>query len=320
MANERLVDAQWLAKAVDEKRRNVRILDCTYAMQPKSDNSNLIKNGQWNELMQRSTPYKELYQSSHIPTAVHIDLDIATYAGATVRFAMHPPEVFEQYVQQLGVNDGDHIVLYGRGPMGGMLFAARFWWMFRMYGQSDVSLLDGGLTAWQAQGLETSSGTVAVEKGNWKAKQFHPDMMIAYDELTQKDDHGKDMIDRHEQTNLLDARPAKQFSGEEETSLDPTKVNGSFVPGFHSAPASELVDKDGRMKSPESIKQTLSEHGYRPGLPAVTSCGGGIQASLLAFGIQQAYADAKVRVYNGSIKEMELLDPKRISGGKKSCK
>jgi thiosulfate/3-mercaptopyruvate sulfurtransferase len=75
---------------------------------------------------------KDAYSKSHIPTAVHMDIEIATYPAKTERFATHPPKLFEEYVRLLGINSGDQLVLYDRGPMGGMLFASKIWWLFKV--------------------------------------------------------------------------------------------------------------------------------------------------------------------------------------------
>ena len=54
------------------------------------------------------------------------------------RQALYPPERFEQYVQRLGIDAGDRLVIYARGPLGGMLHAARAWFLFRVHFEWDV--------------------------------------------------------------------------------------------------------------------------------------------------------------------------------------
>lgn len=95
------------------------------------------------------------YVESHIPGAIPFNLNIATYPtwlvfNLTIKFcctiaegylfaarnerqALYPAELFAQYVQRLGVNQGDLIVIYARGPLGGMLHAARAWFLFRVF-------------------------------------------------------------------------------------------------------------------------------------------------------------------------------------------
>lgn len=35
-------------------------------------------------------------------------------------------------IQMVGVNKGEHIILYSRGPLGGMMFSAKFAWLFKV--------------------------------------------------------------------------------------------------------------------------------------------------------------------------------------------
>ena len=52
-----------------------------------------------------------------------------------------------------GINPDSQVVAYD--AHGGM-FAARLWWLLRWVGHAGVAVLDGGLAAWQAQGLPMS--------------------------------------------------------------------------------------------------------------------------------------------------------------------
>jgi thiosulfate/3-mercaptopyruvate sulfurtransferase len=53
----------------------------------------------------------------------------------------------------LGIDRADRLVIYARGPLGGMLHAARAWHLFRVYGHENVSVLNGGLDAWRRADL-----------------------------------------------------------------------------------------------------------------------------------------------------------------------
>ena len=72
------------------------------------------------------------YERSHIPDSIPFNLNIATYPSWNERQALYPPERFEEYAQRLGINKRDQLVIYARGPMGGMLHAARAWFLFRV--------------------------------------------------------------------------------------------------------------------------------------------------------------------------------------------
>ncbi|GMR59809.1 hypothetical protein PMAYCL1PPCAC_30004, partial [Pristionchus mayeri] len=56
------------------------------------------------------------------------------------------------------VNKGDAVVVYGRGPFGGMLFAARAWWLLKVYSIHEVAVLEGGIDKWKEEGGATVQG------------------------------------------------------------------------------------------------------------------------------------------------------------------
>lgn len=68
----------------------------------------------------------------HIPDAVHIDLDIATYPSKYQPYANYPPKIFQKYARLLGINKGQHLILYGRDELGGMMFPGRIAWLFKV--------------------------------------------------------------------------------------------------------------------------------------------------------------------------------------------
>ena len=66
-------------------------------------------------------------------------------------------------MQALGVATADHVVVYDASATG-LFSAARLWWMLRGFGHAHVSVLNGGLAVWQAEGraLEAGSPTIMV--------------------------------------------------------------------------------------------------------------------------------------------------------------
>ncbi|VDM79082.1 unnamed protein product [Strongylus vulgaris] len=83
-------------------------------------------------VLETYTNFGEEYAKEHIPGATHFNVDVAYYPSQYIRFDLYPPEMFEKYVQLLGINEGDHVVIYSRGAMGGMIWAARAWWTFKV--------------------------------------------------------------------------------------------------------------------------------------------------------------------------------------------
>uniref|UniRef100_A0AC34FJ29 Rhodanese domain-containing protein n=1 Tax=Panagrolaimus sp. ES5 TaxID=591445 RepID=A0AC34FJ29_9BILA len=323
MSSQRFIDAKELNNLLNEKKsKNLRILDCTYQVSSKADAegyaSKYLDNPE--AFLKNDTPQYQTFAKSHIPTAQHFNLDFAMAPGEFERFTFMEPEKFQRYVQALGVNNGDQIVLYSRGPMGGMLFASRAFWIFKCYGHDNLSILNGGFEAWTKAGYETESFTdsspaTTPSTGNWNAEYSLYDHTISFYDLTTKDKQGKDVFEKSADVNIFDARPSPQFNNEADSGFDKAKVKGSHISGNKNLPCNEFVDENGLILSEDKIKEKLDSSGFDISKPTVTLCGLGIQASMLATIIDSIYPHAELKVYNGSLKEMELRAPERINGG-----
>jgi len=320
MAMSKLLSASALHKLLQSNTAGLRILDCTYNVTPKPDPKEWRQQyfGKFEELMQRDSPQKQQYLQAHIPTARFMDLDVAMYPNRFERLAHYEPELFQEYMQLLGIHHDDQIVLYSRGPFGGMLFSAKCYWLLKVYGHKEVSILDGGLDAWKNEGYEVESSTELpkVEKGNWHAKNYRH-KLVTFEELTEKNGAGKDVFEKAMDYNILDARLRAQYNNEQDTGLDSFIVPGSFIPGTRNAPGVEFVGKDGKLVPEDLVKEKLIEADFDPEKPTITLCNSGVQASFLAAVIDNFFPNVNVRVFNGSMKEMEARAPQRISGGVK---
>ncbi|VDL71250.1 unnamed protein product [Nippostrongylus brasiliensis] len=319
MSLKRLIDvgvvSQLLKKNIINKE-GVRILDCTYdqSLVAKKPDWKHFKNelyGNFEKILALPSTSKELYLSGHIPKAPHISIDAALYPSEYERFALYPPEVFQQYIQMLGIHEDEHLILYARGMFGGMLHASKFAWLFKSYGHEKVSLIDGGFDEWERKGQEISKDDVKLPPGNWKAKDNLTRYNIKYEHLEEQ--HGdRKYIEWTDDINWLDSRVRGQFEGTVPTGCPPTVV-GTHIPGFKNLPAAELVE-EGVTRSPEEIKDWLDTHGFRADRPTVIMCNVGLQAAMLAYAIESVYPHNPIQVYNGSLREMELRNPKRVSG------
>ncbi|KAI6238815.1 putative thiosulfate sulfurtransferase mpst-1 [Aphelenchoides fujianensis] len=306
------VAVQQLLKTV----RNLRMVDCTYNVGPKPDHRRFREEhyGKFEELRQRQTAQKAAFLQEHIPQAVHFDLDVGMFPGRYERFSVYEPAVFERYARLLGLNNEDHLVFYGRGPFGGMLFAARCFWLFKGYGHQKLSLLDGGLANWKAHGLEiesTDGGEYPpVPEGNFSARDQLDEFYVKFEELNREGG----FFDHPEHANLIDSRIRAQFDGRQDTGLDPNLVNATRIRGTTNVPAAEFLNAEGTLRPLEEIQKDLF-HEYKADKPTVTYCNTGMQAALAAVVHDAIFPNAPARLYNGSLKELEQRAPKRINDG-----
>ena len=102
---------------------------------------------------------RRAYRESHLPGARYAHLDEDLSGPITPIAGRHPlpdPARLARKLGEWGVGDGTQIVAYD--DMGGMLAAARLWWLSRWLGHQAVAVLDGGLSAWRQAGLPLTAG------------------------------------------------------------------------------------------------------------------------------------------------------------------
>src|SRR5947208_1397628 len=107
------------------------------------------------------------YLAGHIPGAVRFDIDAIADHTNPLPHMLPRAEEFAHAIGDLGIADGDTIVVYDGVGLGG---APRVWWTFRIFGAGSVFILDGGLPKWTAEGRPLQAGTVNRPPRTFKAK------------------------------------------------------------------------------------------------------------------------------------------------------
>jgi thiosulfate/3-mercaptopyruvate sulfurtransferase len=268
---EALVSTKWLDEHLSSP--GVRVVDATSYM-PGQDKDGF---GQYNK--------------QHIPGAVYFDInDIADESNALPHM-IPSPEKFSLKVRKLGLGDGDKIVVYDAN--GGYLAAARVWWMFRLYGHSDVCLLDGGLPKWLAE-----ERTIEVITSTKIDRHFTAQMNKSF--VRSVEQMISNVGTKNEQ--VVDARSVGRFKGEEPEPRPSAKVG--HIPGSLSLPFNTILNPKNHFtyRSAEEITATITNAGIDLSKPITTSCGSGVTACVLAFGLFLiGYENAAV--YDGSWSE-----------------
>ena len=239
------------------------------------------------------------YAEAHLPGAAFLDLHsgLADPVAPDRRGGRHPMPSLERVQSALrtaGVRQDRPVVFYdGRISAG----AARAWWVAGYYGVPDVRVLDGGLEAWREAGLPVESGEVDVPPG---------DVVLTPGGRALLDADGlSDWLERGGQ--VLDARPANRFRGEDET-LDPV---AGHVPGARSFPSLSLLDEDGRFLPADAVRALLREAGADTETPTALYCGSGVTAAHAALALEATgLLDRAPAVYVGSWSDW-VSDPSR---------
>jgi thiosulfate/3-mercaptopyruvate sulfurtransferase len=262
---ESLVSTEWLAKELGAT--DLRVVDASLF------------------LAEHGRDGRAEFEAAHVPGAVFFDIDDISDTNSPLPHMLPSPEKFASRCQALGLGDGCRVVVYDNSPLHS---SARAWWMFRVFGQHQVAILDGGLAKWQAEGRETESGKAQVRHRHFTV--WHDNALVR--NLRQVTDA---LGNRSEQ--LLDARSKGRFEGVEPEPRE--GLRSGHMPGAKNLPAGSLFQADGTYKTGDALKAAFADAGIDMSKPVVTSCGSGITASILAFGLHML-GKKDVAVYDGS--------------------
>ncbi len=263
-----LVGAEWLADHLNAP--DVRVLDATYHL-PGSERD-----------------AHEEYLFRHIPGAVFFNLDDVSDTESPLPHMLPSPEKFSSKVRKMGLGDGNKIVVYDTS--GGFFAAMRVWWMFRVFGHKDVCVLNGGLKSWTALKQPTEQDEPVTLRKHFTASKDNTLVRVMKHMLSNVES-GREQV--------LDARNPKRFQGED-WEPRPTKRRG-HIPGSVNIPFSKLMDpmKGFRMRAADDIAAAFDKAGVDREKPMVTTCGSGITAAVLSFGLHLIGCE-NVPVYDGS--------------------
>lgn len=207
------------------------------------------------------------YLHGHIPGAVFMDLDRALAAPFGQGPGRHPlptAQVFAEAATRAGIGADTHVIAYDDS---GGASAARLWWLLRYFGHDAVSLLDGGIVQWVAEGrsLEMQGQTVPPAtfvprpQRGWVADQSTVDMLRADPKAL-----------------VLDVRAGERYRGE----VEPIDPRAGHIPGAVSAPYSGNLRSadDLRFLAPEKLRARFDELGAGSAERIVSYCGSGVNA------------------------------------------
>ena len=208
------------------------------------------------------------YDSGHLPDArfVHLDQRLSGNKNDSngIFRGRHPlPEkdTFIQTLRSLGISDDTQVVVYD--AQGGM-FAARLWWMLRWVGHAAVAVLDGGISAWTAQGHALETQVPVPVAGSIAGHASLVSQVNVADVLVN--------IESAEYT-LVDARAADRYRGENET-IDPV---GGHIPGAINRFFKDNLQANGHFKSAEQLRAEWSAL-IVDSNKAIMQCGSGVTA------------------------------------------
>ncbi|WP_413732168.1 3-mercaptopyruvate sulfurtransferase [Sodalis sp. RH20] len=244
---------------------------------------------------------RDLYQEyldGHLPGAVFFDVEALSDNASPLPHMLPRPEDFARDMAQLGISDDQHLVIYDDGSL---FSAPRVWWMLRIAGVGQVSLLAGGLAGWRQAGLPLAQGPVPAAPGVFTGR-------FAADKVRDIAQMRRLIAERSAQ--IVDARPAARFSGQAPEPRPGLRMG--HIPGSVNVPWSTLV-ADGRLKSDDALRALFADAGVDLRRPLVASCGSGVTAAVVVLALT-ALGVEDVALYDGSWSEWGGRDDVPVAG------
>ncbi|GAA2689790.1 MULTISPECIES: sulfurtransferase [Nonomuraea] len=235
------------------------------------------------------------YAKGHIRGAVRIDWQADLQDP--VRRDFVDKAGFEALLSERGISNDDLVVLYGGNNNW---FAAYAYWYFKLYGHSNVKLLDGGRKKWELDSRELVTDVPARAATTYTAQEQDSSIRAFRD----------DVVNAIGKLNLVDVRSPDEFTGK---LLAPAHLpqeqaqRAGHVPTARNIPWSKAANDDGTFKSDEQLKELYSGAGVDFGKDTIAYCRIGERSAHTWFVLHEILDQANVKNYDGSWTEYGSL-------------
>ena len=235
------------------------------------------------------------YDKGHIRGA--IKLDWTTDLQDQVRRDFVSKSQFEALLSERGVANDDTVVLYGGNNNW---FAAYAYWYFKLYGHSDVKLLDGGRKKWELDSRELTDELTQREATSYTAQEQDSSIRAFRDET----------VAAIGVKNLVDVRSPDEYAGR---LLAPAHLpqeqaqRAGHIPTAASVPWSKAANDDGTFKSDDELREIYGAAGLDDSKDTIALCRIGERSSLTWFVLTELLGRKNVKNYDGSWTEYGSL-------------
>ncbi|KAM3928700.1 thiosulfate sulfurtransferase-like [Leptodactylus fuscus] len=272
MVSRALVSAGWLSGALKAKiAPALRVLDTTWYSPGGKD-------------------ARKEFEERHIPGASFFDMEQCRDQKSPYEMMLPSESQFAQYASELGISNDSHVVVYDYDSSG-TLYAPRLWWMFRVFGHNNVSLLDGGLMNWMKRGLPVTSEVTPVKPEKFRVT-LNRSLLKSFEDIQENISSKR--------FQLVDARSGARFRGPEPKPGE--GIEPGHIPGSVNLPFSNFLTKDGYEKPAHEISQLFKERGIDLTKPLTATCRRGVTACHLALA-SFLLGKEDTAVYDGSWSE-----------------
>ncbi|MBL4747952.1 MAG: 3-mercaptopyruvate sulfurtransferase [Magnetovibrio sp.] len=241
---------------------------------------------------------RDEWAARHILGAIYLDVNEIADTSSDQPHMLPSAAKFAKALGGVGVSSTHKIIVYDSN--GGQMAACRMWWMLKVFGHTDVAVLNGGLINWDLEGRPVDDATPALAPQVFKAT-FKADLVKS------KADVLANLKSKSDQ--VVDARAQGRFQGTVPEPR-PTKRSG-HIPGALNVPFTGLMQP--LFNSAEDITKTFNAAGVDLHNSTIHTCGSGVTACVTAFAMHLLGND-QWAVYDGSWAEWGNDDAAPVEG------
>lgn len=199
------------------------------------------------------------FAKGHLPGA--LSAPYASWRGPAHSPGTLPPlDTLTQAIRQLGVDAHTHnVIVYAGADTSDFGSAARVYWTMKYLGLENLSILNGGIKAWQSAGLPLTQEKAAVAASSYTPVLNQAIIASQSDVLNQIG---------NPQARLVDARPDSFFQGQTKapTAAVPGTIRGSiniahsqwFKPGSNEIVPAEEARRIAAQNFPQLMDDTIT--------------------------------------------------------------
>lgn len=238
-----------------------------------------------------------LYEVGHIPGAVKLDWHVDVQDPLSRDFVSQ--QDFEKLLGRWGISNDTTVVFYGDRNNW---YAAYSFWLFRLYGNNNAKILNGGRAKWEAEGREYTKEvphfaptTYHAQPENESLRAFRDQILVGLQDANRR---------------LIDVRSPQEYTGELLHMVNYPQEGaqrGGHIPGAKNIPWATAANADGTFKSAEELRQIYEGKGITPDTDVITYCRIGERSAHTWFALTQLLGYQNVRNYDGSWTEWGSL-------------
>ena len=230
------------------------------------------------------------FELGHIEGAVNAPY--RKWIGPASNPGMVPEQAeLTQLVQSIGITPETYAVVVSNGvdanDFGAM---TRVYWTLKSLGLKELSVLNGGMMAWENEGEITDQGPNEVAPSQFKPS-FNPQWLSTQSDVKQNL--------RLNNATLLDSRPDAFYLGKQR--IPAAKVSGT-LPGAKQLDFNQwFTPGTSQFVSRDKVSQIAAQVQREPGKDVIAFCNTGHLSAIDWFALSEVLGQPGVRMYAGSM-------------------